>query len=165
MQLGGAVMNTIKNILVPTDFSETSNAALNYGIGLVRAFGAQLYLLHVQGGTGENFEANFPVGRFEAGPREYVNTFLSPQEIARLRPEYAVRTGTPAAQIVRYADVRNVDLIVMGTHGRSGVAHLLMGSVAEQVMRTAPCPVLLVRGPKRAVVTSEVIAPVAVAAT
>jgi nucleotide-binding universal stress UspA family protein len=60
--------------------------------------------------------------------------------------------GTPAEEIVRYADFCDVDLIIMGTHGRTGIAHALMGSVAEQVVRVAPCPVLLVRAPKRAAV-------------
>jgi nucleotide-binding universal stress UspA family protein len=141
-------MSMVRNILVPTDFSETSNGALGYALGLARAFGAQLYLLHVPGGTGENFEANFPVGRFEGAPREWMSGFLNPGEIARLAPEYAVRIGVPAEEIVRYADARNIDLIVMGTHGRTGVAHLLMGSVAERVVRTAPCPVLTVRHPE-----------------
>jgi len=158
-------MTTVRSILVPTDFSETSDGALHYAIDMARAFGAQLYLVHVPGGTGENFEANFPVGRFETVARERLSVFLSPEDITRLRPEYAVRIGTPAEEIVRYADTRDVDLIIMGTHGRSGVAHLLMGSVAEHVVRTAPCPVLLVRGPKRAPVTSQAVAPVAAAAT
>ena len=155
---------TVKSILVPTDFSETSDAALRYATGMAQALGAQLYLMHVPGKTGEDFEANFPVGRFETATRERLGTFLSPEEIERLQPEYALRIGTPADEIIRYADARDVDLIIMGTHGRSGVAHLLMGSVAEQVVRTAPCPVLLVRNPKGAFVKSQAAAPAADAA-
>jgi len=151
-------MTAVKSVLVPTDFSETSDAALNYAIDMARAFGAQLYMLHVPGKTGENFEANFPVGRFETAARERLATLLSQEEIERLRPEYALRIGTPADEIVRYADARDVDLIIMGTHGRSGVAHMLMGSVAEQVVRTAPCPVLLVRHSKGAFVKPQVVA-------
>jgi universal stress protein A len=151
-------MTAAKSILVPTDFSETSDVALHYAIFMAQALGAQLSLLHVPGRTGENFEANFPVGRFETAARERLSALLSEEEIARLRPEYALRIGTPADEIVRYADARDVDLIVMGTHGRSGVAHLLMGSVAEHVVRTAPCPVLLVRRPKRASVKPQVAA-------
>jgi nucleotide-binding universal stress UspA family protein len=156
-----------KSILVPTDFSETSDAALTYAVDLAHTLGAQLYLMHVPGKTGENFEANFeanfPVGRFETAAQERLSTLLSPEEIERLRPEYALRLGTPADEIIRYADARDIDLIIMGTHGRSGVAHLLMGSVAEQVVRTAPCAVLLVRHPKGAV-KSQVAAPPAPAA-
>jgi nucleotide-binding universal stress UspA family protein len=144
------VMIAVKSILIPTDFSETSDAALHYAVGMAQAFGAQLYLLHVPGETGENFEANFPVGRFETAARERLATLLSQEDIDRLRPEYALRIGTPADEIGRYADARDVDLIIMGTHGRTGVAHLLMGSVAERVVRTAPCPVLLVRDRRRA---------------
>ena len=145
----------VKSILVPTDFSEPSDAALHYATGMAQALGAQLYLLHVPGKDGENLEMNFPIGAFEAAARQRLSAFLSPEELVRLRPEYASRIGTPAEEIVRYADARDVELIIMGTHGRSGVAHMLMGSVAEHVVRTAPCPVLLVRHPKRAVAKAQ----------
>ena len=146
----------VNSILVPTDFSATSDAALKYAIDMARSFSAQLFLLHVPGETGENFEANFPVGRFETAARERLGMFLSEDEIVRLHPEYALRIGAPADEIVRYADARDIDLIIMGTHGRSGIAHLLMGSVAEHVVRSAPCPVLLVRHSKKAVVSAQV---------
>jgi len=151
---------TVNSILVPTDFSQPSDAALHYATDMARTFGAQLYLLHVPGKTGENLELNFPVGRFETAARERLDTLLSPSDVERLRPEYALRIGTPAEEIVRYADARDIDLIVMGTHGRSGVAHLLLGSVAEQVVRAAPCPVLLIRQRKIAVVKAEATIPV-----
>jgi universal stress protein A len=151
----GLIMIAFKRILVPTDFSEASDAALNYGIGLAQAFGAQLYLLHVPGETGVNFEADFPMIQFENAVRERLDTLVGPKEIVKLRPEYALRLGAPSDQIVRYADDREIDLIVMGTHGRSGVAHMVMGSVAEKVVRTAPCPVLTVRQPERAFLTAE----------
>jgi nucleotide-binding universal stress UspA family protein len=148
-------MTAAKSILVPTDFSETSDVALRYAIDMAQALGAQLYLLHVPGATGENFEANFPVGRFETAARERLGALLSQEDIARLRPEYALRIGTLADEIVRYADARDIDLIVMGTHGRSGVAHMLLGSVAEKVVRGARCPVLTIRHPRRAFVKPE----------
>ncbi len=154
----------VNSILIPTDFSEPSDAALQYATEMARAVGARLYLLHVPGKTGENLEMNFPVGRFETSARQRLDTLLSPSDIERLRPEYAVRIGTPAEEIVRYADARDIDLIIMGTHGRSGVAHLLLGSVAEQVVRVAPCPVLLVRQRKTAVVKAEATMPIAGAA-
>ena len=144
----------IQRILLPTDFSTTSYAALRHAITMARTFGARLYLLHIPGKTGENFEANIPIGQFEKLAQEQLGMFMSPEEIAQLNPEYALRIGAPAHEIVRYAEARNVDLIVMGTHGRSGVAHLLMGSVAEHVVRAAPCPVLLVRSPQAASVKS-----------
>ena len=144
------MMLALKRILVPTDFSETSDAALNYGFGLVQTFSAQLYLLHVPGKTGENFEADFPMGQFEKMARERLELVASPEETKQLRPEYAMRIGVPADEIVRFASDRDIDLIVMGTHGRSGVTHMLMGSVAEKVVREAPCPVLMVRHRRRA---------------
>jgi universal stress protein A len=137
-------------ILVPIDFSEASDAALRYAADMAQTFGARLYLLHVPGKTGENFEASFPVGRVETAAQERLTALLSQEELERLRPAYASRIGKPAEEIVRYADACEVDLIIMGTHGRSGVAHLVMGSVAEQVVRSAECPVLLVRRPKGA---------------
>jgi nucleotide-binding universal stress UspA family protein len=142
----------VKNILVPTDFSPTSDTALRYAAEMALTLGARLYLMHVPGRTGEHFEANFPHGQFEAAARKGLSSFLTTEDIARLRPEYAVRVGTPAEEIVRYADFCDVDLIIMGTHGRTGLAHALMGSVAEQVVRVAPCPVLLVRAAKGAAV-------------
>ena len=138
----------VKSILVPTDFGEASDAALRYATQLALALGARLDLLHVPGKTGEHFEANFPHGQFETATRERLSSFVTKEELERLRPEYIMRVGAPAEEIVRYADLYDADLIIMGTHGRGGIAHALMGSVAEQVVRAAPCPVLLVRTPK-----------------
>jgi nucleotide-binding universal stress UspA family protein len=143
----------VTRILVPTDFSETSEAALHYATEMALTLGARLYLMHVPGKTGEHFEANYPLGQFETATRERLSSFLTQEELARLRPEYALRVGAPAEEIVVYAKLCDADLIIMGTHGRSGIAHVLMGSVAEQVVRVAPCPVLLVRAPKRAAVS------------
>ncbi len=147
----------VKSILLPTDFSPTSEAALHYATEMALTLGARLYLIHVPGKTGEHFEANFPHGQFEAAARRGLSSFLTTEQIGQLRPEYAVRVGVPAEEIVRYAEVAEIDLIIMGTHGRTGLAHALMGSVAEQVVRTAPCPVLLVRAPKGAAVVEGVV--------
>ena len=146
----------VRSILVPTDFSPTSDAALKYATQMALTLGARLYLMHVPGKTGEHFEANYPLGRFETATRERLSAFLTTEELERLRPEYALRVGVPAEEIVRYADACDADLIIMGTHGRSGIAHVLMGSVAEQVVRVAPCPVLLFRAPKHAAVSHGV---------
>jgi len=146
---------TVNSILVPTDFSEPSDAALHYATDMARTLGARLFLLHVPGKTGENLEMNFPVAQFETAAQQRLDTLVSPSDIERLRPEYAVRIGTPAEEIVRYANERDIDLIIMGTHGRSGVAHLLLGSVAEHVVRAAPCPVLLVRHRKTVAVKAD----------
>jgi glycine betaine transporter len=145
-----------KNILVPVDFSPLSAKALTYAVQLANALGARLYLLHVPGETGENLEANFPVGEFAIEARGPFGEFLPAQDAVSQGVGYASWIGTPAGEVVRFADARDVDLIVMGTHGRSGLAHALMGSVAERVVRTAFCPVLLIRQPGEAVATSAV---------
>ena len=137
-------MIAVKRILVPTDFSETSDAALRFGIGLCQAFNARLYLLHVPGEAGVNFEADFPTVTFENALGEHLDTLVSPDEAKRLHPEYALRLGVPADEIVRYAFQRDIDLIVMGTHGRSGFDRLMLGSTTETLLHKAPCPVLTV---------------------
>jgi len=138
-----------KVVLVPTDFSSTSDAALRYATQMALTMGARVYLLHVPGKTGEHFEASFPFAQFDPAARERLDSFLTADEIDRLHPQYVVRVGPTAEEITRYADICEADLIIMGTHGRSGIAHAVMGSVAEQVVRTAPCPVLLVRAGTR----------------
>ena len=146
-------------ILVPTDFGPTSGLALRYGRELARNFGSSLHVLH----------AISDLVTLNTLPPTYVTDIAGLQrerEVAarkRLDDELASGPGkagiktttvvmmsaTPAAAIVSYADEQRIDLIVMGTHGRGAVAHLLLGSVAEKVVRTAHCPVLTVRQPER----------------
>ena len=136
-----------KRILVPTDFSEASAAAVHQGIELARTFRAELLLLNV-GEQATEIATEFPIGldaSLADAQRERLLKVLTPSAQAELRAEFLVSEGSPAAEIVRCALEREVDLIVMGTHGRSGVSHALLGSVAERVVRTAPCPVLVVR--------------------
>lgn len=141
---------SVTSILVPTDFSKTSDAALHYATDLALTLGARLYLMHVPAKTGSHQEASYPIGQFETAAHEQLSSFLSPEQLARLRPEYALRVGPPAEEIVNFAAISDIDLIIMGTHGRTGLAHMLLGSVAELVARTAPCPVLLFRAQGRA---------------
>ncbi len=129
-------MVTLTRILVPHDFSETSDAAVQYAVALARRFAAGLDFLYVGDRAKEELES--------------LLRMLTPGDRVALHPRFFVRAGTPAAEIVRFADQQHADLIVMGTHGRGFVAHMLMGSVAEQVVRTAPCPVLTVRHPGQA---------------
>lgn len=151
-------MFALKNILVATDFSQSSAAALNYGRELARNFGGQLVLLHVV----ENmFTAEVGADVFSfadpglqasvrAAGQRGVDELLGPEDRIQLRAQGVVLTSnTPALAIVEYAKRGDVNLIVMGTHGRGGTAHLLLGSVAERVVRIAPCPVLTVRHPER----------------
>jgi universal stress protein A len=163
-----ATMIALKRILVPTDFSETSDAAVKYGLALARAFDARLHLLHVavrhelQVMVERQRVIDVFLGQDAAtksppnAARELLATLLTAQEEKAARAEYVLRAsgaGGPYVEIVRYAKERDIDLIVMGTHGRGFVAHMLMGSVAEKVVRKAPCPVLTVRHPEHEFVT------------
>ncbi len=146
-------MLSLKTILVPTDFSEASEAALNYGKAMAEAFGASLHLVHVmedllaQAWAAEVYVASMPQLREEIDKesRHRLASMLTDEERRRFRVETALLAGNPFVEIVRYAKTHEVDLIVMGTHGRGPIAHMLLGSVAEKVVRKAPCPVLTVR--------------------
>jgi nucleotide-binding universal stress UspA family protein len=140
-------MIAIERILVAHDFSETSAEAVTYGVALAKQFGAALHVLHVGEQVRFEMDMEFPLGLddMNAATRERMLTIVSAADQASLAPEFVVRTGQPAAAIVSYASEAGIDLIVMGTHGRGFVGHVVMGSVAESVVRTAPCPVLTVR--------------------
>jgi universal stress protein A len=142
----------LQTICVPLDFSDTSAAALSYAKALADAFHAKLHLLHVL----VNW---FPDGDFPVNPQVYVeleksarkqlDNQLTNQESQKYQAHLELVSGTSEfVEIVRYARDRKIDLIVMGTHGRGPIAHMLMGSVAEKVVRKAPCPVLTVRHPE-----------------
>ena len=145
-------MIELNHILVPHDFSETSAAAVSYAIALARRFNARLTFLHVGTSAQEAFDTEFPIGLEDAREdaiRERLLKIVTPQEQVEFAPQFVVRPGSPASEIVRFADEHGADLIVMGTHGRGLVGHVVMGSVAEKVVRTSPCPVLTVRNPVR----------------
>ena len=151
-------MINLRRILVPTDFSETSEAALRYGIALTRRFVARIYLLNVPDHPGKAAEAEYPIGIFETmqnAAYDRLRQLLTAQELRELQPECAMRIGQPADEIVRYGHHHSIDLIVMGTHGREGVMRAVLGSVAETVVRRAPCPVLTVHHPEREFVVAE----------
>src|SRR5262245_55602772 len=117
-------MIRVTRILVPTDFSETSAAALKYGIELARAFNAHLHVLHVPEHPGQAAETEYPIGLFETMQNEAhdrLGSLFSDADARELRPQYAMRLGKADQEIVRYAKDQNVDLIVMGTHGRTGL--------------------------------------------
>ena len=135
----------IRNVLIALDFSEISEAALAYARQLARQFNARLHLLHVM----EN-EFLRPMAidphELEAAVWRRLTDHLTEDDRGALHALPVIRkSNRPADEIVQYAKSQDVDLIVLGTHGRSGMAHLLLGSVAEQVVRSAPCPVLTVR--------------------
>ncbi|MGD9905201.1 MAG: universal stress protein [Vicinamibacterales bacterium] len=142
----------VRRVLAPTDFSDSSAIALRYAVELADAFGAELHLLHVVERWVEQQWAAALAGLasvdVEAEARAKADAelagVLTHEERERLRARLVTRTGTPFLEIVRYAQQEAVDLIVMGTHGRGAMAHLMMGSVAENVVRKARCPVLTV---------------------
>ncbi|MGH8067093.1 MAG: universal stress protein [Candidatus Entotheonellia bacterium] len=142
----------IRQILAPTDFSEFSKQAVTCAYELAQTFGAKLILLHV---------VELPVYPVEVFLPSTEGTTLfddlerqAQLDLAQLlpaAPDGAVEVrcqavaGTPYYKIIQVAEAEKVDLIVMATHGRTGFSHLFMGSVAERVVRTAPCPVLTIR--------------------
>jgi nucleotide-binding universal stress UspA family protein len=147
-------MIQLNRILVPTDFSEFSQPAMDYGSAIAARFAAQLHLLHVVPDPAmlvpeaaafsvESMQAQtdamvaeaqlqlagLPAGGWDDG-----------QPVVR-----EIRVGTAFMEIIEYAREKEIDLIVIGTHGRSGLMHVLMGSVAERIVRKSPCPVLTVK--------------------
>jgi len=144
---------TLKTILVPTDFSEASEAALEYAQGLAAAFGASIHIVHVtedllaHAWSAEVYVASMPNLREEIDKeaRDRLAAMMSDDARVRFNVTSAVVAGNPFLEIVRYAKANRIDLIVIGTHGRGPIAHMLLGSVAEKVVRKSPCPVLTVR--------------------
>ncbi|MEO8076703.1 MAG: universal stress protein [Acidobacteriota bacterium] len=151
-------MPPVTTILVPLDFSKASHAALRYACRLADRLPASLHLLHVvepaalASGYLEVYVAAPDVQElFEDEGHQLLNEALTPEEQARYHAALIQRTGDPATEILRYVTAQgNIDLIVMATHGRGGVARLMMGSVADRLVRAAPCPVLTLRHPAEA---------------
>jgi nucleotide-binding universal stress UspA family protein len=144
----------IRSILAPTDFSRHAEAALVYAFAMAERFGSELHLLHVLP------EVVAPIApepmllptlppeyytEAESTARESLAQLVRPEWGKPPRLETVVRWGDTVSAIVSYANERAIDLIVIATHGRSGLGHVLLGSVAERIVREAPCPVLTVR--------------------
>lgn len=149
-------MVIIKKILVATDFSELSGSALAYGRDLARTYGAQLHVLHVV----EDVLVQYPMEIAAAYPelrqqlqdkaRAELAARMTADDRASLRAVVAVETAANAAAgVCHYAKQNGVDLIITGTHGRGAIKQLFLGSVAERVVRHAPCPVLTVHARER----------------
>ena len=146
-------MIRIEKILYPTDFSSYSNQAYFHAISLAEKHGASLTILFVY--TPDIVTPGAPDNEEQA--RAYWQ-----KQLEQIRPldatipvRHVLLEGDPAGEIVRYGRDANVDLIVMGTHGRTGLERLLLGSVAEQVLRDAACSVLVVKLPKGQPVTER----------
>ena len=162
-------MLAIKRVLVATDFSEFSTAALDYGRELARTYGATLYVLHVA----EDFRRRYSLDMsaplyggmqedFEAMARTRLAAVVTDEDRMQLNARQVVVSAPNAAEaIVDFAKVQNIDVVVMGTHGRTGLAHMLLGSVTERVVRLAPCPVLTVRHPEHECIGPDALVAVA----
>lgn len=154
-------MIVLKNILVATDFGPAADAALGYARALAKVFGARLHLLHVAENDFLRPSVSDPHDRHAAAAR-CLDECLTAEDRSELAADAVLRiSDNPADEITDYAKDASIGLIVMGTHGRTGVSHLLMGSVAERVVRLAPCPVLTVRHPEHEFVVADAAAAVA----
>lgn len=149
-------MIDLHRILVPTDFSKHSENALAYAAAFAEKFDAELFLLHVVQDLAlfvpEALTAappvTPPVEQLTAAVREALDRLIDSNHLRRFTVHTEVREGSPFYEIVRFAKEQEIDLIIMGTHGRAGLVHVLLGSVAEKVVRKSPCPVLTVRHPE-----------------
>jgi len=152
-------MIKIEKILVPTDFSEFSTYALNYAIAFAQNFKARIILIHVT--SERDMDAIRQVSPYlepgkledllrerESEDRKQLAAFIPPEMKKGLEVETIHKVGIPFVEIIKTAKEREVDVIVIATHGRSGLSHILFGSVAEKVVRRAPCPVLSIRHPE-----------------
>jgi nucleotide-binding universal stress UspA family protein len=150
-------MINVTDILHATDFSDLSIHALKYAEYLAGKLSARLHCLHVVDDTYQQYWLMAEMPAVPVGPsieevvaasKRQLETFIA----ANLAPELArvevVRRGKPFLEIINYARENRVGLIVMGTHGRTALRHVLMGSVADKVVRKSPCPVLTVRSPE-----------------
>jgi nucleotide-binding universal stress UspA family protein len=147
-------MLSVQRILLATDFSTCSEPAVAYAVMVAKKFGAAVHVLNV-------FDIEVPVmseglnylplnyfQELEKHVAEQTAQVIRGDDADKLAVTTAVRRGVPFLEIIRYAREEKIDLIVIGTHGRGMLAHVLMGNVAEKVVRMAPCPVLTVRHPQ-----------------
>ena len=147
-------MIAIKKLLVPTDLGEYSQFALKYAAAFAEAFAAKVYVLHVhepypQGAVFEGIVYDSElVAKAETTARLELEAIVAQLTIRKIQAEALFATGRPYIEIVGAAKKLGVDLIVLATHGRRGVSHLVFGSNAEKVVRLSPCPVLTVKHPE-----------------
>jgi len=150
-------MIDLKKVLVPVDFSDTSDIALRYGRALAGAFGASLHIVHV---VHEPYAQPWAVEAYgfsmatlqedwikEANAK--LEGLLTTTDRSALKATATTILGHPVTEILRFATGERIDLVVMGTHGRGPLGHMVMGSVAERIVRHAPCPVLTVHDSER----------------
>lgn len=145
----------IKKILFPTDFSVASDYALSYAVSLTKRFKAEIFLIHV---VDTSYDiSGFYIPHISAEKlRQEMESSAEAQlkkvggKISRSVKAYesAVKSGIPYKEIIKFARNKSIDMIIMGTHGKSGADHFFFGSTTERVMKQADCPVLTIRPPK-----------------
>ena len=147
-------MVTIRRILFPTDFSEHADHAWPFALYFAQEFGAEIHLLHVVTpppplveGYSANYDPAQITSAFAAEATASMDRLLQAAQGRSLTFQREIRVGVDFHEIINYARTHQIDLIVMATHGRTGLAHALVGSVAEKVVRKAPCPVLTIKHP------------------
>ncbi|MBI5788409.1 MAG: universal stress protein [Candidatus Schekmanbacteria bacterium] len=150
-------MINLKNIMVPVDFSEDSRKALTYGISLAGNYRAKLHIVNIIDDRiyDDNLFMVYAEQEIRDNRQKVVQGKLDEMltEAKNLHPEVeainAVQFGIAFVAIIKYARDNDVDLIIMGSHGHTGIAHVLIGSTTEKVVRKAPCPVLVIRPRER----------------
>lgn len=144
----------IEKILVPTDFSPSSKAAVDYAAAIAKQFHAELVLIHVIESPAYSVTDTLVVVNHEAALKTTAEALMDNLRQECREKGFSVSgrvvTGTPYREIIKEAEEKQVDLIAIGTHGRTGVERLLLGSVAEKVVRLAAVPVLTIHSPERA---------------
>lgn len=148
-------MAAIRRILVPTDFGESSAPAVRLAAQLADKFAAELVILHVVQDVALVMpEAVMPtpvpgpdLDQLVESARAGLVSLVEEMNLGRFSPKLVVRVGSPVAEIVAAAGDLKADMLCVGTHGRTGLAHLLLGSHAERILRESPCPVLTVKPP------------------
>jgi len=156
-------MIAIKNIVVATDFGEPADVALTYGRNFARAFSANLYVVHVV----NDLATAAPVSeipmdftkvqaQIDAEARASLDVLITDDDLRTLKvTKTLLASSTPARAILDYAAEIRADIIIVGTHGRGGLAEFFLGSVAQKIVRSAPCPVLTVRANEREFVAPD----------
>ncbi len=143
-------MIELKRILLATDLSDYANCATNYACELADRFGAELHVLYVFNELLPSADWSYPqlnehVQAFERQQAEALTKVIPADWQASHPVVHATAQGSAEAEVIRYAKGHGIDLIVVATHGRTGLPHLLIGSTAERIVRLSPCPVLTVR--------------------
>lgn len=138
---------SVNRILAAADFSETSDKAFDYALSLAKVFDAEVVVLHIlqepilyQPTTAQSYR-----DEFERKMQGNLDAMLQRHTCEGVNVTTAMKQGAPFVEIIQFAEAEKCDMIVLGTHGHGPIQHLLMGSVAEKVVRKAKCPVLVVR--------------------